>query len=315
MQRDSRIFVAGETGMIGSAVCRELERKGYHNRITKPHKELDLCDQAATQQFFREAKPDYVFMCAAMVGGVYANDNYMADYAMVNMQMACNVLSAAHEGGVKKLLYLGTPCFYPRECPQPIKEEYAFLAPFEPTNEGYAIAKLFGARQCDYYRKQYGDNFFACVPGNSYGPGDNFDAERGHVISSLIMRFHEAKLRGDKVVSVWGTGTPRREFEYVDDVASGMVFLMENYDDGGMINMSPGYDYSISDIAEAVKKTVGFPGELVYDTTKPDGMPKRILDSSRMEALGWKPKTHLDDGLKATYEWYLSNRDSLEAAQ
>lgn len=305
MERNARIYVAGHTGLFGSAIVRALKRQGYGNILTRTHAELDLTDGAATLAFFEKEKPEYIFVAAALVGGIRANDTYMADFAMENLLITCNVLRAAHETGVKKLLYLGSSCIYPREAAQPVKEEYLLTGLLEPTNEGYAIAKIAGVRMCDYYKRQYGDNFISCIPANVYGENDDLDPQNSHVIPALIRRFHEAKMNGRPYVEIWGTGSAEREFMYIDDGAEACLYVMEKYDCPGTINIGMGETTSIRALAEQIKEVTGYQGEIRYDTSKPDGMPRRLLDSTKITELGWYPHIQLPEGLKMTYDWYL----------
>lgn len=307
MKQDSKIYIAGHTGLFGSALVRTLTRQGFTNFVAATHQELDLTDGAATTEFFHQEHPDYVYMAAAKVGGIQANDTYMADFAMENLQITCNVLRAAHETGVKKLLYLASACIYPREAAQPVKEEYLLTGLPEPTNEGYAIAKIAGVRMCDYYKRQYGDNFISCIPANVYGENDSFDEGNNHVIPALIQRFHRAKRDGLPYVEIWGTGCAEREFMYIDDAAEACLHLMERYDGPGTINIGLGSTTSIRELAEKIRQVVGYEGEIRYDTTKPDGMPRRLLDSTKLHALGWTPSVPLSDGLKKAYAWYLEH--------
>lgn len=309
MKKNAKIYVAGHTGLFGSAIVRALKRAEYTNILTRTHAELDLTDGTAAMAFFEKERPEYVFVAAALVGGIQANDTYMADFAMENLLITCNVLRAAHETGVKKLLYLGSSCIYPRESEQPVKEEYLLTGLPEPTNEGYAIAKIAGVRMCDYYKRQYGDNFISCIPANVYGENDDLDPRNSHVIPALIRRFHEAKLNGLPYVEIWGTGAAEREFMYIDDGAEACVYVMEKYDGPGTINIGMGHTTSIRELAEKVKEAVGYRGEIRYDASKPDGMPRRLLDSTKITALGWKPSVPLEDGLKKTYAWFLSKKE------
>lgn len=308
MEKNARIYVAGHTGLFGSAIVRALKRNGYLNIVTRIHGELDLTDGAAAMAFFEKERPEYVFVAAALVGGIQANNTYMADFAMENLLITCNVLRAAHEMGVKKLLYLGSSCIYPRQSPQPVKEEYLLTGLPEPTNEGYAVAKIAGVRMCDYYKRQYGDDFISCIPANVYGENDDLDPQNSHVIPALIQRFHHAKLENLPYVEIWGTGAAEREFMYIDDGAEACVYVMENYDGPGTINIGLGSTTRIRELAEKIKDVVGYQGEIRYDATKPDGMPRRLLDSTKITALGWKPKVQLEDGLKMTYEWFLKKK-------
>ena len=308
MEKNARIYVAGHTGLFGSAIVRALKRNGYLNIVTRIHGELDLTDGAAAMAFFEKERPEYVFVAAALVGGIQANNTYMADFAMENLLITCNVLRAAHEMGVKKLLYLGSSCIYPRQSPQPVKEEYLLTGLPEPTNEGYAVAKIAGVRMCDYYKRQYGDDFISCIPANVYGENDDLDPQNSHVSPALIQRFHHAKLENLPYVEIWGTGAAEREFMYIDDGAEACVYVMENYDGPGTINIGLGSTTRIRELAEKIKDVVGYQGEIRYDATKPDGMPRRLLDSTKITALGWKPKVQLEDGLKMTYEWFLKKK-------
>jgi GDP-L-fucose synthase len=308
MDKDSKIYVAGHTGLVGSAIVRNLQSKGYTNIITRTHKELDLTNQEAVRNFFEEERPEYVFLAAAKVGGIRANSTYPADFIYENLMIECNVIKAAHDYKVKKLLFLGSSCIYPKMAPQPIKEEYLLSGYLEPTNEAYAIAKIAGLKMCQYFKRQYGDNFISCMPTNVYGPNDNFDLENSHVIPALIRKFHEAKIENKPYVEIWGTGTPRREFLYVDDLADACVFLMENYDGEETVNVGTGKDVTIRELAEIISKVVGYKGELKFDTSKPDGTPRKLLDVSKLNELGWKYKVELVDGIKKTYEWFLENR-------
>lgn len=306
-KKDARIYVAGHSGLFGSALVRALERQGFTNLLLVSHRELDLSNGAETANFFEKERPAYVFMAAAKVGGIQANKAQMADFAMENLLITCNVLRAAHKAGVKKLLYLGSSCIYPRDAAQPVREEYLLTGLPEPTNEGYAIAKIAGVRLCDYYKRQYGDHFISCIPANVYGINDRFDEASGHVIPSLIQRFHQAKLAGAPYVEIWGTGSAEREFLYIDDAAEACLQVMEYYEGPNTINVGVGRTTSIRELAQEIRRVVGYQGEIHYDTTKPDGMPRRLLDSSKMAALGWRPRTLLREGLKKTYQWYLEH--------
>lgn len=307
MNKNSKIYVAGHRGLVGSAIVRNLQSKGYTNIITRTHSELDLTDQQAVRRFFEEEKPEYVFLAAAKVGGIHANNTYPADFIYDNLMIECNVIKAAHDFNVKKLLFLGSSCIYPKMAPQPIKEEYLLSGYLEPTNEAYAIAKIAGLKMCQYFKKQYGDNFISCMPTNLYGPNDNFDLQNSHVLPALIRKFHEAKVENKPYVEVWGTGTPRREFLYVDDMADACVFLMENYDGEETVNIGTGEDVTIKELAEIIKEVVGYEGELNFDTSKPDGTPRKLLDVSKLNKLGWKYKIELRDGIEKSYKWYLEN--------
>lgn len=307
MEKNSKIFVAGHRGLVGSAIVRELTRKGYTNIITRTHAELELMDAEAVRDFFEKEKPEYVFLAAARVGGIMANNTYPADFIRENLVVQTNVIHQSHASDVKKLLFLGSSCIYPKMAPQPIKEEYLMTGPLEETNSAYAIAKIAGIEMCNAYRRQYGSNFISVMPTNLYGPNDNFDLERAHVLPALLRRFHEAKVWNAPSVTVWGSGSPMREFLHVDDMGSACVFLMETYNDPAIINIGTGEDVSIKELAELVKTTVGFEGELVWDTTKPDGTPRKLLDVSKIHSLGWKHAIQLPEGLTQTYEWYKSH--------
>ena len=293
--------------MVGSSVVRELERLGYSNLILKTRKELDLMNQVAVADFFKKEHPEYVILAAAKVGGIAANMAFQADFLFENLQIQNNVIWSAHRNKVKKLMFLGTSCMYPRNCPQPAKEEYLLDGKPEPTNEGYALAKIAGLKLCEKLYEQYGDKFISCMPTNIYGPHDNFDPASGHVISSLMYRMHEAKRNGDPEISIWGSGEARREFLFVDDLANAVVWLMNSYEEKTFLNIGTGVDTSIKDLATLLRKVVGYTGDLVFDTTKPDGAPRKFLDVSKINGLGWKYSTELKLGLERTYEWYLGN--------
>lgn len=307
MEQKSKIYVAGHRGLVGSALARELKRSGLGNLITRTSNELDLRDRDAVMKFFISEKPEYVFLAAAKVGGIYANDTYPAEFIFDNLAIQLNVIDSARTSGVKKLLFLGSSCIYPRECPQPMREEFFLSGYLEKTNEPYAVAKIAGIIMCEAYRRQYGSVFISAMPTNLYGPGDNFDLKDSHVIPALIRRFHEGKVRGDAEVVVWGSGMPRREFLYADDLASALVFLMKEYDDSGFINVGSGEDISIRDLAELIRKVVGYPGRLTFDSTKPDGTPRKLLDVSRINSLGWKPRVSVEEGIRKTYDWFKEN--------
>lgn len=306
MERDARIYVAGHTGLVGSAIVRRLQALGYTNIQTKTHREMDITDRKKVESFFAKEKPEYVFLAAARVGGIRANNTYPAEFIYQNLMIQTNVIDLAYRSGAKKLLFLASSCIYPKICRQPIKEEYLLTGPIEQTNEPYGIAKLAGIKICQGYNKQYGTNFISVIPANVYGINDHFD-KNGHVVAALIGKFHEAKIKGDESVTIWGTGKPKREFFYVDDLADACIFLMNKYDGSEVINVGRGADTSIAELASIIKEVVGFAGKIFYDATKPDGIPKRLLDSSRINALGWKAKTELDDGLNITYEWYKNS--------
>ncbi len=308
MEKNSKIFVAGHRGMVGSAIYRKLQKEGYQNLVTRTSKELDLRDQQAVAAFFNEEKPDYVFLAAAKVGGIVANNTYRADFLYENLAIQNNVIHQSYVNGVKKLMFLGSSCIYPKLAPQPLKEEYLLTGLLEPTNEPYAIAKIAGIKMCDAYRDQYGCNFVSVMPTNLYGYNDNYHPENSHVLPALIRKFDEAKNNGSKEVIIWGTGSPMREFLFADDLADACYFLMENYSESNLINIGTGEDLTIKDLALAVKETVGFEGELVFDTSKPDGTPRKLMDVSKLHDLGWKHKIELKEGLKLAYQDYLSKK-------
>ena len=307
MNLDAKIYVAGHRGLVGSAIVRNLEAKGYKNIIYRTHKELDLTNQEAVRVFFEQEKPEYVFLAAAKVGGIHANNTYPADFIYDNLMIQNNVIKAAHDFEVKKLLFLGSTCIYPKMAPQPIKEEYLLTGSLEETNEAYAVAKIAGLEMCKFFKRQYGDNFISCMPTNLYGPNDNFDLKSSHVLPALIRKFHEAKVNGSDTVEVWGTGTPLREFIYVDDMADACVFLMENYDGEQHVNIGTGEEVSIRQLAETVKEVVGFEGELVFNTDMPDGTPRKLTTVDKLQGLGWKHKVSLNEGIRLAYEWFLEN--------
>ncbi|HMO02451.1 MAG TPA: GDP-L-fucose synthase [Oligoflexia bacterium] len=307
MDTGSRIFIAGHRGLVGSAIVRALNQRGFKNLILKPRSELDLLDQRAVNNFFQSERPEYVFLAAAKVGGILHNNLYQADFLYENLMTAANVIKAAADGGVKKLLFLGSSCIYPRAASQPINESALLTGPLEPTNEGYALAKIAGLKLCEKYFTQYGKMFISAMPTNTYGEGDNFHPEHSHVIPGMMRRFHDAKVKKLPQVVVWGSGKPRREFLYVDDLAAACLLLMERYQESATINVGTGEDCEILELARIIKEVVGFDGELVFDSSKPDGMPRKVLDVSRIKKLGWAPKVSLFDGLKKTYEWALAN--------
>jgi GDP-L-fucose synthase len=308
MEKQNKIYVAGHRGLVGSAIVRNLKEKGYTNIIGKTHTELDLKNQNDVRKFFEEERPEYVFLAAAKVGGINANSICPADFIYENLEIQSNVIKAAFDYKVKKLLFLGSSCIYPKMCPQPIKEEYLLSGYLEPTNEGYALAKISGLKMCQFFKRQYGVNFISCMPTNLYGPNDNFDLNSSHVMPALIRKFHEAKLNNEEFVEVWGTGKPLREFLYVDDMADGCVFLMENYDGEEHVNIGTGKEVSIRELAEIIKDVIGFNGKLKFNEVMPDGTPRKLLDVSRLEGLGWKYKMELRDGIKESYEWYKENK-------
>jgi len=307
MNKDSKIYVAGHRGLVGSAIVRNLKEKGYINLIGRIHTELDLKNQGEVRNFFEEEKPEYVVLAAAHVGGIYANSTCPADFIYENLEIQNNVIKAAHDFKVTKLLFLGSSCIYPKMCPQPIKEEYLLSGYLEETNEGYAIAKIAGLKMCQFFKKQYGDNFISCMPTNLYGPNDNYDLNNSHVMPALIRKFHEAKVNNEAVVEVWGTGKPLREFLYVDDMADACVYLMENYEGEEHVNVGTGKEVTIRELAENVKEVVGFEGELKFNSEKPDGTPRKLLDVTKLEGLGWKYKMELIQGIKESYRWFRRN--------
>ena len=318
MKKNAKIYVAGHRGLVGSALMRQLAAQGYTNIITRTHAELDLTDQQATRSFFEIERPEYVFLAAAKVGGIHANNTYPADFISVNLMIQTNVIHSAYEVGVKRLLFLGSSCIYPRDCPQPIKEEYLLTGPLEPTNRPYALAKIAGIEMCWSYNRQYGTQYLAVMPTNLYGLGDNYHPENSHVIPALIWRFHEAKLNNDPSVTVWGTGKPRREFMYADDMADACLFLMNmseinyqsllaaNHNDGlpPVVNIGVGEDITIAELAKMIAKTVDYHGEIAFDSDKPDGTTRKLMDTSRLESLDWKAKVSLEDGLAMVYDNY-----------
>ena len=308
MNRDSKIYVAGHRGLVGSAIVRNLEERGYTNIICRTHKELDLTRQADVEKFFEEEKPEYVFLAAAKVGGIHANNTRPAEFIYENLMIESNIIHSAYKYGVKKLLFLGSSCIYPKFANQPIKEEYLLTGELEPTNEAYAIAKITGIELCKFYRRQYGCDFISAMPTNLYGINDNFDLETSHVLPALIRKFHEAKINNQEEVVMWGTGKPLREFMYVDDLADALVHLMLNYSDEIHVNMGTGKDLSIGELAQIVKEVVGYEGKIVNDLSKPDGTPRKLLDVSRLEATGWKYETELREGIEKVYKWYLENK-------
>jgi GDP-L-fucose synthase len=307
MNKDAKIYVAGHSGMVGSALLRELNRREYTNVLTKPRMMLDLTCQADVMDFFAQEKPDYVFFAAAKVGGIEANSRYPADFIRDNLLIQNNVIDAAYRHSAKKLLFLGSSCIYPKLSPQPIKEEYLLTGGLEPTNEWYAIAKIAGIKLCQAYREQYGFNSIAVMPTNLYGPDDNFSLTDSHVLPAILRKMHEAKINKSNSVEIWGSGEPRREFLYVDDLAQACVFLMQNYNDEQIINVGVGKDISIRELAEKIKAIVGFDGELNFNLTKPDGTPRKLLDITKLNDLGWSARTGLDEGITNSYQWFSNN--------
>ena len=311
MDKDAKIYVAGHRGLVGSAIVRQLGNAGYNNLLTLRSSELDLREQSEVRDFFSREKPDYVFLAAARVGGILANDSYPADFLYQNLMIEANVIENARLSGVNKLLFLGSTCIYPKMAPQPLKEEYLLTGPLEPTNEWYAVAKIAGIKLCQAYQKQHGCRFISAMPTNLYGPEDNFDLELSHVMPALIRKFHEARVNEKATVTVWGSGKPRREFLHVDDCAQASLFLMNNYDDEEIVNIGVGEDLSIAELAEIVRDAVGFDGEIVYDATKPDGTPRKLVDVGKINNLGWRANTGLREGVAQTYQWFLENQTEL----
>lgn len=307
MEKQAKIYVAGHRGMVGSAIYRRLKEEGYTNIVVRTSKELDLRDQQAVKEFFETEKPEYVFLAAAKVGGIMANNIYRADFLYENLAIQNNVFHFSHENQVKKLMFLGSSCIYPKMAPQPLKEDYLLTGTLEPTNEPYAIAKIAGIKMAESYRLQYNDNYISVMPTNLYGINDNYHPENSHVLPALIRKFHEAKVNNNPTVNVWGSGKPLREFMFADDLADACLFLMENYNDLQFVNIGVGEDVSIRDLAELIKEVVGYEGQLEFDSTKPDGTPRKLMDVSKLNALGWKAKTKLRDGIKLAYEDFLKN--------
>jgi len=311
MNKDDRVYVAGHRGLVGSAIVRRLGELGFDNLLLRTHAELDLCSQAEVDEFFAREKPAYVFLAAAKVGGILANSTYPADFIRDNLLIQCNIIDAARRNGVTKLCFLGSSCIYPRLAPQPLREEYLLTGPLESTNEWYAVAKLAGIKMCQAYSRQYGMRAISLLPTNLYGPGDNFSLQDSHVLPALIRRCDEARSRGDAELTVWGTGTPRREFLHVDDLADACVFLMEQYESDEPINVGAGADLTIAELATKVATAVGFKGRLAFDPSKPDGTPRKLLDTSKINALGWAPRIPLDVGIARTCDWFRENQASL----
>jgi len=307
MQRHNRIFVAGHRGLVGSAILRRLEAEGYDNILTAGRDQLDLREQAPVRAFFAAQRPQFVFLAAAKVGGILANSTYSAEFLAENLAIQTNVIDAAYKNGVSKLLFLGSSCIYPKMAPQPIREEYMMTGPLEPSNEWYAIAKIAGIKMCQAYRRQYGFPAISIMPTNLYGPGDNFDLQDSHVLPALMRKLHEARLAGAQQVTVWGSGSPKREFLHANDLADAAVFLMRNYDGEQAINVGTGSDLTIAELARLMQKVIGYHGELVFDHSKPDGTPRKLLDVSKLHALGWRHKIELEDGIAETYSWYQAH--------
>jgi GDP-L-fucose synthase len=308
MEKNAKIYIAGHRGLVGTAIVRRLSQEGYTNLLTAASKELDLRDQAAVRAFFEKERPEYVFLAAAKVGGILANNNFPADFIYQNLMIEANVIESARLAGVEKLLFLGSTCIYPKMAPQPLKEEYLLTAPLEPTNEWYAVAKIAGIKLCQAYQRQYGCKFISVMPTNLYGPEDNFDLESSHVMPALIRKFHEARQQGAPTVTVWGTGKPLREFLHVDDCADACLCLMEHYDGEEIVNVGVGSDLTIEELAGLVKQAVDFEGEIVFDSSKPDGTPRKLVDVSRINALGWQASISLEEGIASTYRWFLENK-------
>ena len=311
MDCNSKIYIPGHRGLVGSAIYRNLQSKGYHNILIRAHEELDLTNQHEVNKFFEEHKPEYVFLAAAKVGGILANSTYPAEFIYQNLMIEANVIHGAYKNGVKKLLFLGSSCIYPKFAPQPLREEYLLTGKLEETNEAYAIAKIAGIRLCKHYNQQHGTNFISVMPTNLYGPNDNFDLQTSHVMPALIRKFHEAKTNNEPQVVVWGTGTPKREFMHVDDMADACIYLMNNCDAddiGEFVNIGVGKDLSIYELAQLIKDIIGYKGKIVYDSTKPDGTPQKLLDVSKLNKLGWSARISLREGIQQSYEWYLKSR-------
>lgn len=307
MEKNGKIYVAGHRGMVGSAIVRALEKNGYHNIVTRTHKELDLTRQDAVEDFFEKEKPDYVFLAAAKVGGIVANNEAPADFMYDNMILEMNVIHSAFKNNVKKLMFLGSSCIYPRMCPQPIKEEYLLTGSLEQTNEAYALSKISGLKYCEYLNRQYHTDYISVMPTNLYGPNDNYHPTHSHVLPALIRRFHEAKVANLPYVTCWGTGKPLREFLYVDDLADACVFLMNNYSGDETVNLGTGKELTIKELTELVAKVIGYTGEIMWDASKPDGTPRKLLDVSKLESLGWHYKTELEEGIRLSYQDFLTN--------
>lgn len=314
MNKHAKIYVAGHRGMVGSALVRKLQQEGFSNIITATTAEVNLIDQQATRAFFEQQRPDYVYVAAAKVGGIHANNTYRADFLYQNLMIECNTIHSAFEFGVKKLLFLGSTCIYPKMAPQPLKEEYLLSGYLEPTNEPYAIAKIAGIKLCESYRRQYGCDFISAMPTNLYGPNDNYDLNNSHVLPALIRKFHEAKIQQKPEVVIWGSGSPMREFLHVDDLAAGCQFLMENYSDEGLVNIGTGEDVSIKELALLIKDIAKYEGALTWDSSKPDGTPRKLTDCSKIHQLGWKHSIGLKDGITAVYEQFQKDYDRIAAS-
>nr|WP_106784351.1 GDP-L-fucose synthase [Lysinibacillus timonensis] len=311
MELNSKIYVAGHRGLVGSAIVRKLEEKGYRNLVFRTSKELDLRDKLQVDTFFENEKPEYVFLAAAKVGGIVANNDYPADFIRDNLLIQTNVIDASYRNGIKKLLFLGSTCIYPKFAPQPMNEDSLLTGVLESTNEPYAIAKIAGIKMCESYNRQYGTNYISVMPTNLYGPNDNFDLETSHVLPALIRKFHEAKINNSPAVEVWGTGTPRREFLYSDDLADAVVYLMNHYNGNQFVNVGVGEDISIKEVAEKLKEVVGYQGDIVFNTSKPDGTPRKLVDVTKLNELGWRASISLDEGLEKAYDWFLNNVENV----
>lgn len=309
MEKNAKIYVAGHRGLVGSAIVRNLQKKGFTNIVGRTHVELDLTNQAAVNCFFEEERPEYVFLCAAKVGGIHINEMQPADFMYINLTIESNVIHSAYLHNVKKLLFMGSGCIYPRIVPQPIKEDYLLTAPLEKTNEAYAIAKIAGLKMCEFYTRQYGTEYISVMPCNLYGPGDNYNLNSSHVIPALLRKFHEAKVSNADHVTLWGTGAAMREFMHIDDIADASVFLMENFHENGWVNIGCGKDMRISELAELIQSVVGYEGKIVYDSSMPDGTPRKLLDSTKLFSMGWRPSIGLREGLESTYQDYLLHKD------
>lgn len=311
INNSAKVYVAGHRGLVGSAIVRKLKEKGYTNIVHRTHAELDLTDYKAVRDLLEAEGPDVVFDAAARVGGIHANNTYPADFIRDNLFIQNGLIDCSYRAGVKKFVFLGSSCIYPKMAPQPLKEEYLLTGPLEPTNEWYAVAKIAGIKMCQAYRRQYGFEAISLMPTNLYGPGDNFDLENSHVMPALIRKFHEAKVSGDLSVTVWGTGSPRREFLHVDDMADAAVFLMETYSEEGFVNVGVGEDVSIGDLVDMVKDVIGYEGDVTFDTSKPDGTPRKLMDTTRLAGTGWTPSIGLEEGIAATYRWYTDHLNEL----
>jgi GDP-L-fucose synthase len=307
LEKNAKIYVAGHRGLVGSAIMKKLKNEGYNNLLYRTSSEIDLRRQNKVEEFFKEEKPDYVILAAAKVGGIQANDKYSAEFLYDNLMIETNVIDAAYQNDIKKLLFLGSSCIYPKFAEQPMKEDYLLSGKLESTNEGYAVAKITGIKLCEHYNKQYGTNFISAMPTNLYGPNDNFDLETSHVLPALIRKFHEAKVNEEDEVVIWGTGKPKREFLHVDDLADALLFLMNNYSEDQFVNVGAGKDISILELAELIKDVVGFEGKIVNDLSKPDGTPRKLLDVTRLNDLGWEAQISLEEGTKDTYQWFKEN--------